>query len=272
MKVVFDNYRGDRLTGVLHAHEKVHFTEKKPGIVLVHGFAAGKNGGKMRPFIEMAEFLHEYGFNVLRFDMTGIGESGGDFSLSTPRTMAMDVRHAINYLKAVEYVDDTRIGVVGLSMGGLNSIMAWEQDVEAMVLMAPVLNPNQDIYQRYDAMGYLDDGRKDGSFEIKSVKVGMELMNRLRDLDAKPFIRLVKCPTLIMHGSWDKSVPAESSRKNLPEFGGKTDLKIIRGADHYFGGERTMKEVNKLVLNWFARYLIGYVPPKILRLPRRGKR
>jgi len=270
MKVVFDNYRGDRLTGVLHAHDKVHFTEKRPGIVLVHGFTGNKNES-MGLFTHMAEFLHAHGFNVLRFDLTGIGESGGDYSLSTPKTMAMDVRHAINYMKAIEYVDDTNIGVVGFSLGGLNSIMAWEQDVEAMVLMAPVLDPNQDMYQSLDAMGYLDEARKEGSFDIMGLKVGMDLINRLRDLRTKPFIRLVKCPTLILHGSWDKDIPAESSKKHLKEFGGKTDLKLLRGANHVFGGERVRKEVNKLILTWFTKHLIGPVPRKILRLKRHGK-
>ncbi len=270
MKVVFDNYRGDRLTGILHAHDKLHVSEKRPGIVLVHGFTGGKNES-MGMFTDMADFLHAHGFNVLRFDMTGIGESGGDFSLSTPKTMAMDVRHAINYLKAVDYVDDTRIGVVGMSLGGLNSVMAWEQDVEAMVLMAPVLDA-QEMYQRYDSMGFLDVARKEGHFEKKGVKVGMDLFNRMRDLDVKPFIRLVKCPVLIVHGSWDKRIPLDSSRKNLQYFGGKKDLRIIRGANHVFGGERARKEVNREIISWFAKHLIGVAPRKILRLPRHGRR
>ncbi len=271
MKVVFDNYRGDRLTGILHAHDKLHASEKRPGIVLVHGFTGGKNES-MGLFTDMAEYLHEHGFNVLRFDMTGIGESGGDYSLSTPKTMAMDVRHAINYLKAVDYVDDTRMGVVGFSLGAINSVMAWEQDVEAMVLLSPILDLNQDLYQRYDSMGYLDEARKEGHFEKKGVKVGIEFFNRARDLDTKPFMRLVKCPTLIIHGSWDKIIPLDSSRKNLQYLGGRADLKVIRGANHVFGGERARKEVNREILSWFAKHLIGVTSQRILRLPRRGRR
>ncbi len=270
MKVVFDNYRGDRLTGILHAHDKLHVSDKRPGIVLVHGFTGNKNE-TMGLFVDIAESLHSHGMNVLRFDLTGIGESGGDFSLSTPKTMAMDVRHAINYMKAIDYVDDTRIGVVGMSLGGLNSVMAWEQDVEVMVLLAPVLDPNH-LYQMYDAMGYLDDARKEGFFEEKGIKIGMELFNRMRDLDAKPFMRLVKCPTLIIHGSWDKTIPLDSSRKNIQHFGGKKDLKVIRGTGHGFGGERVRKEVNREILSWFSKYLIGFEARKILRPKRRGRR
>lgn len=271
MKVIFNNSRGDRLYGTLHAHRDVHVGDKKPGIVLVHGFASNKNEA-MGLFSGMGEFLHSHGFNVLRFDMTGAGESEGDYSLSTPNTMAKDVRYAVNYLKAVDYVDESRIGVVGMDLGALNSVMGWEQDVEAMVLLSPVLDTRKDMYERYESMGFLEIGREQGFFEKRGLKVGMELFSRFRELDTEPFMRIVKCPTLVVQGSWDKNVPVERTRGMMEYFGGRTDLKIIRGANHVLGGERTRKEVNRLSLNWFIRYFGEVRPSRILRQSLRERR
>lgn len=68
--VVFGK-EGHRLVGILHS---VDDGERKPGVVLFHGFT----GNKIEPhrlFVKIARKLASIGINVLRFDFYGSGDS-----------------------------------------------------------------------------------------------------------------------------------------------------------------------------------------------------
>ena len=64
---------GLRLYGTLHKAT----TPKKPIIVIAHGYFSSNRIGPHRLYYEIAEKLNEEGFNIIRFDLRGMGESDG---------------------------------------------------------------------------------------------------------------------------------------------------------------------------------------------------
>ena len=89
---------------------------KHPAIVLVHGSGA-ENREYMLPW---ARFLIRRGVAVLGYDKRGVGESGGDWNVASFEDLAGDVVSAFDYLKTRSDIDAEHIGLLGVSLGGMD--------------------------------------------------------------------------------------------------------------------------------------------------------
>lgn len=77
-----------------------------------------------KPFAVLADHLTRQGIAVLRFDVRGVGESGGRFDGAGNADLASDVRAAVDYLVARRDVDPQAIGLIGHSQGGIVAPLA----------------------------------------------------------------------------------------------------------------------------------------------------
>lgn len=91
-----------------------------------------------KPFLVLADHLTKQGFAVLRVDKRGVGQSTGNYDISTTEDFAADVLAGIEYLKTRKEVDAEQIGLIGHSEGGLIApmIAVKSNDVSFIVLMA----------------------------------------------------------------------------------------------------------------------------------------
>jgi pimeloyl-ACP methyl ester carboxylesterase len=90
-----------------------------------------------RALRQLAVLLSDAGFPVLRFDPSGCGDSaGGDETYRLARWRE-DVRSATTELKARSGV--SRVGLVGMRLGGALAVEAGVAGVECLVLWDPVL-------------------------------------------------------------------------------------------------------------------------------------
>jgi len=87
---------------------------KHPAIVLVHGSGA-ENREYILPF---ARFLIRRGMAVLGYDKRGVGGSTGDWNTASFDDLAGDVVAAFEYLKTRTDIDQTQIGLLGVSQAG----------------------------------------------------------------------------------------------------------------------------------------------------------
>jgi fermentation-respiration switch protein FrsA (DUF1100 family) len=104
-----------------------------PGIVLSHGWARSRC-----ELLPHARFLHQAGFAVLMFDYRHRGESAGDAITMGVRERD-DLRGALDALCARPEVDARRVGVFGMSMGGVIAVLVGARDerVRAIAVEAP---------------------------------------------------------------------------------------------------------------------------------------
>ena len=94
-----DDYDGRSLAGVVVAHPAGGVKEQTAG--------------------RYAEELSKKGFATLTFDAARQGESGGEpRALEDPFQRAEDIRSAITFLSTRSFVDERRVGILGVCAGG----------------------------------------------------------------------------------------------------------------------------------------------------------
>jgi len=139
-KISFAVEEGDRLTGYLLLP---HGARRRPAVLCLHQTvkigAAEAVGLGGRPTLRYAQELAERGYVALAVDYPNFGEYACDayargYASSTMKGI-VNHRRAIDLLCSLEEVDPARIGVIGHSLGGHNSlfIAAFDERVQATV-------------------------------------------------------------------------------------------------------------------------------------------
>ena len=113
-RVVHFYSEGSRLEGDLFLPSDVRSGEKRPGIVLCHGFT----GLREVVLPDYAKVFAAAGYVALGFDYRGFGGSEGSKWRLLPLEQIDDIRSAVTFLQAQDEVDPDRIGVWGTSFGG----------------------------------------------------------------------------------------------------------------------------------------------------------
>jgi len=113
------------MSGNLHLPEDFNPSSQYPAVVVIH--PAG--GVKEQTAGSYASHLAEHGFVALAFDASYQGESGGEPRyLDEPMNRVGDIFSAVDYLTTLEFVDPTRIGILGICAGGGYAVKAATLD------------------------------------------------------------------------------------------------------------------------------------------------
>ncbi|SFE66990.1 hypothetical protein SAMN05518672_10918 [Chitinophaga sp. CF118] len=113
-KVTFSN-RDWKVAANLYLPEDLDVSKNNAAIVCVH---PGSSVKEQTSGLYAAKLAAE-GFVTIAFDASFQGESGGvPRYLEDPATRVEDIRCAVDYLTTLEYVDNSRIGVLGICAGG----------------------------------------------------------------------------------------------------------------------------------------------------------
>lgn len=153
--VTFKNRTWD-VAAELHFPEGFDPSKTYAAIVCVHPGSSckGQTAGLY------AAKLAEQGFVTIAFDASFQGESGGEPRyIEDPATRIEDVRCAVDYLVTLPYIDEARIGVLGVCAGGgyaVNAAMT-ERRIKAVgtVVAANIgrLNREGDVIAALEAIG-----------------------------------------------------------------------------------------------------------------------
>ena len=87
-----------------------------------------------RPFLVLADYLARKGIATLRYDVRGVGKSGGKFAGVTRTDLAGDVKAATAYLRGRPEIDPRRIGLLGHADGGRTAAIAADRNPDVSFL------------------------------------------------------------------------------------------------------------------------------------------
>lgn len=204
-----------------------------PVVVLLHGWSA--NSGTLLP---LARPLHQAGFTLLFFDARCHGRSDEDRFTSLPR-FAEDLEHALIWLASESPVDGKRmvgqrIALVGHSVGAGAALLVASRrdDIAALASIAAFSHPERMMRRLLAAR------------HIPFIPFGWYILGYVQRVIGQRFddiapihtIRKVRCPTLLVHGAEDRTVPvAEARAIHGARAGDHVQLKIIPGSHDEYG-------------------------------------
>ncbi|MFC1485409.1 alpha/beta hydrolase family protein [Candidatus Latescibacterota bacterium] len=251
--VVFSN-QNMHIVGMLHRPAGI---PHPPAVVFYHGCTTSRNEAHWI-FVKIARALARSGIMALRFDFRHSGESEGEFSDMTISGEVDDGIRAVDYLVEDAGADPSRIGIVGMSMGGaIGAIVAGglREKIRSCVLLNPVGKPGEDL-GAIAKSNDIDVTRY--PIEFNTFLFGEAFVHDIVTIQPLEAIRHATCPVLIINSTGDTSVNPRRSREYQQAIelnGGSVELFAVDGADHLFSTARWEKEVIDRVTAWFSKTL-----------------
>lgn len=233
---------GLTLRGMIHIPDAR--PEKVPMVLIFHGFTAHKMETHFM-FVKLSRRLEQAGIASVRWDFGGSGESDGNFVDMTVSGELAEAENILDYVKKLDFVDNAKIGAVGMSMGGaVASMLAGKrsEDLRTLCLWAPAANIRE-VYQRGKTDADLLAMAMNGSMDIGGLQLGYRFAKDIATLDiykkAAPYGRNV----FILHGDNDMTVPLSVSERYLKIYGDRATLHMIEGANHPFSKQEWEDEL-----------------------------
>jgi uncharacterized protein len=121
-----------------------------PVIILVHGFK-----GRRTDMLPWAHFLYAAGYSVLLYDSRGCGASAG-WHIGLGASEVNDVVGAVRYVLGVPANAEAPIGVLGVSLGAGEALLAAAHDHDIAAVVAD--SAWTDEHAQLDRMGSLPVG------------------------------------------------------------------------------------------------------------------
>src|SRR3990167_8349182 len=125
---------GNKIAATLFIPDDLNESEKRPGIVLCHGFTCIKE-------LILPDYARRFaaaGYVALAFDYRGFGDSEGERGRLIPSAQVADIRNSITFLETLDEVDPERIGLWGTSYGAANVIQVAGIDPRPKCIVAQV--------------------------------------------------------------------------------------------------------------------------------------
>ena len=113
-RISFPTDEGPTMVAKLYRHKEATAENPMPGVLALHGYQNDKETAAAGA-IELAR----RGFVVFAIDHLGHGSSGGHLDWET----ASGANNAYRYLEGLPFVDADNLGVIGHSMGAMNTII-----------------------------------------------------------------------------------------------------------------------------------------------------
>lgn len=218
-------------------------------IILMHGWGMNRSS-----ILAYTFFLHDLGFNLFYFDFRALGESGGDTS-SIGYLELKDVRGAINFLKKNYPQACQKIGLYGLSLGGMVAISeaARNPEIACVVAEAPYYSFRR-VVSRWAWIHYHLP-----YFPL----IPIVLHYIRRQLGANPeryspkytIAKVSPRPIFIIHGRYDNLVPAAQARHLYRAAKEPKTLWLVPKAKHNKCGEVGGFEYKQRLAEFFRKNL-----------------
>ena len=226
-RLQFSGRDGQDLVGILDRPiENMKFQA-----IFAHCFTCTKD---LKAAVKISRALVELGIGVFRFDFTGLGESGGDFSRSTFEGNCDDLKAAIDF---VGTLGPSPTLLIGHSLGGAASLAtACDEDTIRGVcsLAAPSDTPH--LAAKLRAMNPELTSRGEGEVTIggSNFMIREPLLAGLREYRLEPRVRSLNKPVLLVHSSTDQTLAVENAFRLREWLGTWASLHLLQGADHLF--------------------------------------
>jgi alpha/beta superfamily hydrolase len=240
------------------AHIPENRAGKVPMVILFHGFTADRNEAL---FIHttLSRMLCEKGIASVRFDFAGSGESDGVFSDMTLDTQAADGEAILDFVKTLDYVDNRKIALHGMSMGGATAALLSgrrAQDIAAVSLWSPAACAIEDARNKNMKGIAIPHIEQEGKADIAGIELGVGFYYNALELDLYATAAKFDKNVNLVHGDRDDIVPLRCSERFLEIYGARATLTRVHGADHDYAGMEYQRQRLQSAIAFLTKELL----------------
>lgn len=244
----FTGQGGDRLSGRLDLPDGPVLATA----LFAHCFACGKDIAAAR---RISARLAAMGFAVLRFDFTGLGQSGGDFAATTFTSNVGDLVAAATALAARGLAPAL---LIGHSLGGAAVLRAAGQiaTVKAVATIGAPFDPAHVIATFAEARAAIErDGAAEVTLGQRRIRIGRALLHDLAEAPMGGAIGTLSRALLVLHAPRDATVGIENATRIFTAARHPKSFVTLDDADHLLSRREDAEYAAEVIAAWCGRYL-----------------
>ncbi|NCD20040.1 MAG: alpha/beta fold hydrolase [Actinobacteria bacterium] len=247
-RLEFDGAAGQRLAGLLDIPDGT----SRASAIFGHCFSCGKDSIAAA---RIARALTDRGFTVLRFDVTGLGESEGEFGAAT---FSMDVADMVVAAGVLRDRGQAPGLLVGHSLGGAAVIAAAGQvpEVRAVATIAAPSDPGHvtDLL-RSQAPDLLERDEVEVQLGGRPFTLRREFLEDIRSQPQRERIQNLDRALLVMHSPQDRTVHIDNASEIFTAARHPKSFISLDGANHLLTDHADARYVADVLAAWASRYL-----------------
>lgn len=247
-EISFTGSGGETLAGTLDLPGK----EPEGYALMAHCFTGGRNHHATR---RIARQLCERGLAVLRFDFTGLGDSGGRFAEATFSSNVADLVRAADWMRDVHGAPQL---IIGHSLGGAAVIPA-ALDIPEVMAVVTIGAPSDPAHVTHLFEDVLEEVERDGIAEAvlggQRLRVSKDFVDDLHAFNPLATTPELGRPLLILHSPDDEVVELTDANGIYRAARHPKSFISLDGADHLLRSPADSRRVAQLIAAWADPYL-----------------
>jgi len=255
-RFTFPGHAGDALAARLDLPDGA----VRAAAVFAHCFTCGKDIAAAR---RIAARLTAAGYAVLRFDVTGLGHSGGEFGNTTFLSNVGDIAAAARAMAARGMAPDL---LIGHSLGGA-AVLAAAADVPSATAVAVIGAPFEPGHVTHNFEGALEAIAADGSAEVtlggRTLRIGRGFVEDVAAARLAPAIAGLRRALLVLHAPGDRVVGIDNATRIFTAAKHPKSFVTLDTADHLVSDPGDADYAAGVIAAWAARYVdMSPEPPR----------
>ncbi|WP_380169188.1 bifunctional alpha/beta hydrolase/OsmC family protein [Jannaschia sp. R86511] len=246
--ITFTGVHGGRLVGVLDVPDG----PVRAWAVFAHCFTCSKDSHAAS---RISKALAARGVGVLRYDFTGLGESGGDFADATFTSDVANLVAAADHLRGQGRAPTL---LLGHSLGGA-AVVAAAGSIPEVAAVVTVNAPAHPSHAAHLLAEVTDELAAAGQACVRiggrSFTVRQALLDDLDSQDHRDRLATLDAALLVMHAPGDEVVGVDNAREMFDQARHPKSFVTLDGADHLLSRREDSTYVAEVVLAWVSRYL-----------------
>ncbi|MTB52230.1 bifunctional alpha/beta hydrolase/OsmC family protein [Lewinella sp. W8] len=248
-KITFANGRGHQLSARL----EVPVNQLPHSFALfAHCFTCSSSLAAVR---NISRELNMQGYAVLRFDFTGLGNSGGDFVDTNFTTNISDLIAAAEWLTENHQPPSL---LVGHSLGGAAVLCAAGQlpSVKAVATIGAPFAPDHVSAHFAESIEEIESaGAATVDIGGRPFKIAKQFLDDLEQHRVEEHIKDLDAAILIMHSPQDRTVSIDEAAKLYHAAHHPKSFVSLDGADHLLTDGEDAHYAGQVIAGWSSRYI-----------------
>lgn len=220
--------------------------------VFAHCFTCGKESGAA---VRISRGLAKRGIATLRFDVTGVGGSAGDFSTTTFSTSVDDLVAAAEALGEIAKAPAL---LIGHSLGGAAVIAAAERlpAVKGVVTIGAPADVAHVLHQLGAALDVIErEGEAEVTLGRRAFRMQRSFVENAREQPQSERIAGLKRALLVMHSPTDAVVGIENANAIFTRAKHPKSFVSLDMADHFLSRASDADYAASVIAGWAERIL-----------------